>query len=368
MAVSCNYKLLKNAHIGCGIRMTKDKNTIPFANEPMTGMQIENYTKLGFQISHPNMGKTIWVEFKQLPLTKLTIKNGKILDEITFVENIVAHQMELIKTSWFEYQELVQLEKEEKLEEFTTLSKIKPGEVVISALCKEGTAMVYLGTWFTKNVYRKHERSWGYSKMKNNDTFFLEKQSPRRAFFIVDTDDLSEKEKDLLRDIKQDDFEKEGRDWKEKWELYKNAKKQKETEIRDFESKERFKIIAYPVTSKVIKKLVKTNVFNDKFINISYNKQMILNISARKDGNYYHGNKPASEYLAELKEEYPRVEMNNFLITNPYYSLDHCKFLTLTKDNINKRAYNWINENLKCSLQLKLWVGRDHNPIDFNYE
>ena len=40
---TCSIKLLKEAHVGMGVRMTSDKNTVPFKNEPMTGMVIEDY-------------------------------------------------------------------------------------------------------------------------------------------------------------------------------------------------------------------------------------------------------------------------------------------------------------------------------------
>jgi len=182
--MSCNYKLLKNAHIGSRVRMTKDKNTIPFDNKPMTNLLIENYNTLGFQISHPSMGRTIWVAFNQLPLTELTIKNGIIEDEITFVENLIIHQMVLVKTSDPDYIQLIKEREEEKEEEFTTLSKLKSGDKVISALCKEGVEMSYLGTWYTKKVIRNEKDKWhrGYGANRGWE-FVLNQNSTRKVFF-----------------------------------------------------------------------------------------------------------------------------------------------------------------------------------------
>lgn len=372
---NCNYKLLKDAHIGVGVRMSKDKNTIPFTNEPMTGMIIERYSKLGFQISHPNLGKTIWVDFKQLPLTSLTMIDGVIQDEITFVENIVAHQMELIKTDNPEYQELLVMKEEEKLETFTTLAHTLPGEVVVSALCKEGIALVYLGTWFIKDIHRCRAGSsyQGYTYINNPvDKFYLEKQSPKRAFFIVDSEDLTEEERKILNSINQEKIDRSGdEDWNAYYKRvdvtrteYWKKRKEKEKEIRKNGPKERFKIISYPVTSKKVRKLIKTDVFNDKFTDLEYNKEMILNFTARKDGDHY-GKREDQKELAELNKTYPVVDMKDFVITNPYYTLDDVKFMSTNKNDIDKKAYNFINTHFQCTLQEKLWVGKYDEPIDF---
>ena len=121
---TCSIKLLKTAYIGVGIRMTKDKNCETFNNVPMTGMKIEDYSNLGFKISHPSLPKIFWVEFDQLPLTRLKIINGVIQDEITFVENIVNHRMQLIRTLDTEYVDLLYATKslEEKADKIIPLS------------------------------------------------------------------------------------------------------------------------------------------------------------------------------------------------------------------------------------------------------
>jgi len=88
MKNTCSIKLLKKAYIGVGVRMTSGKETVPFNNIPMKGMVIENYSSDGFQINHENFPESVWVKFEQLPLTRLTIKNGVIEDEITFVQYV----------------------------------------------------------------------------------------------------------------------------------------------------------------------------------------------------------------------------------------------------------------------------------------
>ena len=112
MKNTCSIKLLKEAYVGVGMRMTKDKNTLTFDNKPMTGMVIEKYNQQGFFISHPSLPKKVWVDFDQLPLTRLQINNGVISDELTFVENIVIHRMQLIRTLDTEYIDLIYAEKE----------------------------------------------------------------------------------------------------------------------------------------------------------------------------------------------------------------------------------------------------------------
>lgn len=352
---SCNYKLLKNTHIGAGIRMTKDKDTIPFANEPMTGMKIEKYNKLGFRISHPNMGKDIWVEFKQLPLTQLTIVNGVIQDEITFVENIVAHQMELIKTDNPEYQELLKVKEQEKFEEFVTLSNVKPGEVVISALCKEGIAMTYLGTWYTKNAIRFTNSYY----LRNNDHngIYLSKTSPQRAFFIVDSEDLTPYETEIVRSMQRGD---------ETWEIFRELRKNKENELRGLGHKNRYKIIAYPISSKRIQKLIKTDVFNERFIDLDFNKKLILSTSSKTDGSYY-GNRKDQAQLVELKDNFDKPEYSDFLIVNNTYDLSDINYLDESKEDINRRAFIFINNNFKCKLSPNKVAINNREIEDLNF-
>jgi len=70
-SASCSIKLLENAYVGVGVRMTGDKSTVPFKNVPMKGVTITNYDIHGFELTHPALPRVIWVDFDQLPLTKL---------------------------------------------------------------------------------------------------------------------------------------------------------------------------------------------------------------------------------------------------------------------------------------------------------
>jgi hypothetical protein len=280
--------------------------------------------------------------------------------------------MELIKTDNPEYQELLKMKEEEKFETFTTLAHTQPGEVVVSALCKEGIAMVYLGTWYTKNVHRDH--SWGYGS-SDVDKFYLTLNSPQRAFFIVDSEDLTSEEDEIMKQIKQDNIERlPNEDWNVFYDRQDVVRKKywAEQKVKKAEliaaGGERFKIISYPISSKRVKKLVETKVFNDKFTDLEYNKELILNVSARRDGDHY-GKRGEQQQLAELGHEYPRVPMKDFLITNAYYTLSDVDYMTDDKNDINRKAYNFINAHFRCRLQPKLYKGGHRNGeyIDFDF-
>lgn len=181
---TCSIRSLKNAHIGVRVRMSKDKSTVPFENIPMKGIEITNYSSDGFKIKHPNFPKEVWVDFEQLPLTRLSIKNGIIEDELTFVENIVRHQMQLIKTYDTEYIDMLYAEKQlKKIEnEIIPISKAKCGYFYKSAVCKDAVEMIYLGSFYTKKFIRT-TRGYGYrdSYAKN----YLNIETPKVAYFAV---------------------------------------------------------------------------------------------------------------------------------------------------------------------------------------
>jgi hypothetical protein len=60
--MNCNYRILKDVHIGQRVRKTKDKTTVPFKNDPMTDVRIKDWSQLGFKLSHPDLPKEIWVD------------------------------------------------------------------------------------------------------------------------------------------------------------------------------------------------------------------------------------------------------------------------------------------------------------------
>jgi hypothetical protein len=275
---TCSIKLLKNAYIGVGIRMTSDKNTAPFVNVPMTNMKILDYDERGFSINHPSMPKAFWVDFDQLPLTRLKIDNGVISDEITFVENIVNHKMQLIRTLDTEYIDLIFAEKEleKKADKIIPISEAVPGEIYIGAQCEEGNEMIFMGTWYTKDV--KEERL--YWSNTDRSKSYLSKLSPQRAFFAVPNSELSYKESEELENKYKASYSDRPDDYywdrpgvaerkKEFDERVKQCDKAKKNYITD--NPIRFKILNFPITSKRIKKLIvqgKNNtIFSDKDAN-----------------------------------------------------------------------------------------------------
>jgi len=376
MKNTCSIKLLKNAHIGAGVRMSSGRDTVPFENIPMKGLLIEDYNKLGFKISHENLPKTIWVNFDQLPLTRLKIENGVIQDEITFVENIVRHEMQLIRTLDTEYMDLIYTEKalaeKEKGGDIISISQAKAGHVYIGAQCKENIPMIYLGTWYTKGIYRNRNYNYGWGSRSQPDTFHLEKQSPERAFFLVDTDILSPAEEKRLDAIKQEDVEREkDEDWQAYYKrrdvvqnAYWKAHNDLQKQIIAEGTPERWKIVSYPTSSKRIKKVIKTPAFSEKFTNLDYNKELILTLLTGEDGSYY-GKREDQEELAELKNSYPIPEKDGFTIVNKRYGTPEYSYLTDNKNDIDNKSYKFINENFKCTLSpSKIKNGNDWIELD----
>jgi len=375
MTNTCSIKLLKNAHIGGGVRMSSGKDTVPFENVPMKLMHIEKYDKLGFFISHENLPRKIWVNFNQLPLTRLTICNGEIQDEITFVENIVMHQMQLIRTLDTEYMDLLYAEKElDKKEtggDIIPISQAEAGNIYIGAQCKENIPMIYLGTWYAKGIYRNHEYGWGYNS-RQRDAFHLDKQSPQRAFFLMDSTNLTSEEEERLETIEMESIERESNeDWEDYYKRedvarkeYYNERAILEKQIISEGAPERWKILVYPVTSKRVKKLIKTPTVAEKFTNNEYNKELIIFSLNREDGNHY-GKREDQKELAELKSSYPIPETDDFVIVNRRWDGSGHSYLSEDKNNIDNKAYKFINDNYLCTLSAtKLRNGRSWIELD----
>lgn len=285
---SCSYKLLEKAHIGQRVRMTGDRSTKPFDNVPMKDMKIIEYDKMGFKISHPSLPKQIYVDFKQLPLTKLTIVNGVIKDEITFVENIVRHEMELIKTDMLDYIELLDIRSREKDKTFVTLSQIKPGDLVKSALCESSEPMIYLGTWFTKDF--KSDRTYGYRD--DNVTHRLYEVSPKRAFFL----------------------------------------------IKSASGNGKYSFLNYPVTSKVILTMEPTNVTADIFKDTVANREFI-------DANYLQYN-----YYHKVKNTKKVMDIEGYVIQHSTYEHPEMTYISPVKEKINEEAKAFIESRYGIKL------------------
>ena len=125
-----------------------------------------------------------------------------------------------------DYIELLDLRNREKEKTFVTLSQIKPGDLVKSALCESSEPMIYLGTWFTKDFRTK-------TRYGHPDTHNLYKVSPKRAFFL----------------------------------------------IKSATGYGKFVFLNYPVTSKVILSMERTKKVADDFMDLEFNREYI-------DANY----------------------------------------------------------------------------------
>lgn len=343
MINTCSIKFLPKAYIGKSIRMTKDKNTVDFDNKPMTNLKIEDYGPLGFRISHKNLPKTIWVDFNQLPLTRLKIINGVIQDEITFVENIVNHQMQLIRTLDTEYIDLIYATKEleKKEDKIIPVTKAIPGQIYQGARCEEGTHMIFVGNFYTKDVDTK-PRWFRHEKQE----WVMTKGAPRKAFFAIPSNSLSYQEIDKLEKeykCKYNDNpshvycktpeEKAIQDnkifaFRERENLCELAKKEliKNTPIR-------YRIIEYPITSKVIKNLIIVDDIDSRFSNIKYNKEVL-----RQEGSRYYDryNKHNDEYFEINLQK--QIELCYHITNLPNHTM-----LYESKVDIDKRFRKYVD-------------------------
>ena len=275
---NCSIKLLDNVYIGMRIRMTSDKNTVPFKNVPLTKLKIEDYTIQGFYLSHKSLPRKIWVDFRQFPLTALTIINGEVQNELTFVENINNHQMELIKTDMLDYIELLDIRSKEGAIKYDTIYTIKAGDIVKSALCNGGEEMIFLGNFFTKGITSKYDyhRGGGYAYKH-----FMSKASPQRAVFLIKDNQISPEEERELAEIHQQyyDVQQDYRASKEAQAEYnkkKNEFRRACSEKLKSSTLNRFKIVDYPVSSKTIKKIVKVDKTDERFEDETKNMAIIL--------------------------------------------------------------------------------------------
>lgn len=304
-ANTCSIRSLKSANIGKAVRMTADITTISFENIPMKGMLIEKYNQLGFEISHPNLPKKVYVNFDQLPLTRLTIKNGVIEDEITFVENIVNHQMQLIRTLDTEYIDMLFKEKalETKQDEIIPITQAIPGQVYIGAQCEEGNEMIYLGTFFVKETKAETQYNHSFYSRNNSNTYkiFMHKLTPQRAFFAIPAEELTTAEETALG-VKYYGTDRDAR-WKSSYDNRQLLDKKIAEERKQILANSpvpRFKILDFAITSKRIKQLILTHKENTAFIDPVINKAAIL------------GSKYADTTLA--------FTAVNFMISNRWYS------------------------------------------------
>lgn len=295
--MNCSYRILKNVHIGLRVRKTSDSTTVPFDNEPFKGAKIVRYDKMGFRLTHENLPKEIWLDFEQLPLTKLTIINGVIHDEITFVEKLVGKgttSMFLMPTEWLDYKELMDDKRIKDENKKYTLSQLNPGDNVISAICREGTVMTYLGRFFAVNT-NMFNRYYSY---RNERKFGYIDNAPERAFFAIE----------------------------------------------DSSKKGKYKIVNYPITNKVVAELYKVGdkggeSFNSLFTDLDKNLDIIryfvhYSEQRRYDWCWY--------FTDGAKEILPKFD---FIING---GGGHSIFIGKTRTNINVDALDYAKKYLEA--------------------
>ncbi len=185
--MNCSYRILKDVHIGLRVRKTKDKKTVPFKNEPMTDVKLVSWNDQGFELAHPDLPKNIWVDFYQLPLDKIQMEYGVIKNPITFVEEIrEGGSMVLVRADTLDYMEMLHDKKEKEEAKTYGIRELIPGDRTISAICKEGHIMVYLGTFSIARMETKH--NYGYGRSSNTTYMYID-ETPERAFFAYEMPD-----------------------------------------------------------------------------------------------------------------------------------------------------------------------------------
>ncbi len=180
--MNCSYRILKDVHIGVRVRKTKDKTTVPYKNEPITDVYIKEWDNQGFRLEHsdfPTKDNTIWLDFYQLPLNKLKIEMGFIKNPIVFVEQILSYggytSMVFLRADTFDYLELLEDHKYKVESEKIKPTALKPGDQVISCICRESLPMIFLGRFRSATERQKYVYSSGYQ--------YVIEEAPEHAFF-----------------------------------------------------------------------------------------------------------------------------------------------------------------------------------------
>jgi hypothetical protein len=154
----------------------------------MTGVRIKDWSQLGFELSHPDLPKDIWVDFWQLPLDTIQLEYGVIKNPITFVEQtMVGGSMVLVRADTLDYMEMLHDKKDKEETKTYGVRELTPGDRVISAICKHGNVMVYLGT-FNIATY-SNLRSYSYDWRNNSKKFYYVNETPERAYFAYEDPD-----------------------------------------------------------------------------------------------------------------------------------------------------------------------------------
>jgi len=148
--------------------------------------------------------------------------------------------------------------------------------------------------------------------------------------------------------------------------FYENSRKrlvEKEEELLIKNNNHRYKILEFPISSKMVKKFIKTKKVNELFINTDSNRELLLDYCNRYDGTFY--GRKEDNILIALKDrnfkEYP------FIITNGKYYFSSFNYLNESKKNINENTIEYLNDNniLHCNIQRKLWKNNYDKIIEF---
>jgi len=185
--MNCSYRILENVHIGLRVRKTKDKTTVPYKNEPITDVYINKWNNQGFELKHeafPTKGNTIWLDFGQLPLNQLNIEMGYIKNPIVFVEAIMGYggqtSMVFLRADTFDYLELLDDHQYKVESERIKPTQLKPGDQVISCICRESNVMIYLGRFRLASKIEKWRYGGGYH---NSGYVHTVEEAPEHALF-----------------------------------------------------------------------------------------------------------------------------------------------------------------------------------------
>jgi hypothetical protein len=309
----------------------------------MTGMKIEDYNKQGFRISHPQLPKAVWVDFDQLPLTRLSIHNGVIDDEITFVENIVNHRMQLIRTLDTEYVDLIYKEKalDEKKDHIIPITQAIPGQIYIGAQCEEGNEMIFLGLFYAKAIKSTNNGWSSWNNKYRESKFYMSKLTPQRAFFAIPDNSLTKaEEKEIERKYFSDDNQGYGSNmkWEERDRLSKLCNAEKQQTLKN-STVARYKIVDFPVTSKRIKEVILTQKCNKHFENEMLNREVIMR-------------------MLNNSVNYPEPEVD-FKITNHWY--EEIKLISKTKASVEDETRGHYLTYYHINLEDKYYENRHEN-------
>jgi hypothetical protein len=255
----------------------------------MTGVRIKDWSQLGFELSHPDLPKDIWVDFWQLPLDTIQLEYGVIKNPITFVEQtMVGGSMVLVRADTLDYMEMLHDKKDKEETKTYGVRELTPGDRVISAICKHGNVMVYLGT-FNIATY-SNLRSYSYDWRNNSKKFYYVNETPERAYFAYEDPDGT------------------------------------------------YNIKSYPIQNKVVKENYlasdkgRGNRLDPQFSDEAKNMQMILDLALSR--NYEA--KYSIEKIDEVKAQYSKMK---------YSEWNSICYIQKRKKEIRENSVQFIKEN-----------------------